>query len=167
MSGDCSSQPQEEGKGRRMGTDYVDVTEDRLSVEDITERATSPTSGAIGLFVGTTRNNFEGKTVLRLEYEAYMPMAKKKMLETCELVRDKWNVENIVMVHRIGVVPVGEASIVIAVSSPHRKEALEAVHFAIDHVKATVPVWKKEIYGDESSSWKQNKECTWSGSGHP
>nr|KAG5708579.1 hypothetical protein BaRGS_033000 [Batillaria attramentaria] len=94
--------PQEEGKGRRMGTDYVDVTEDRLSVEDITERATSPTSGAIGLFVGTTRNNFEGKTVLRLEYEAYMPMAKKKMLETCELVRDKWNVENIVMVHRIG-----------------------------------------------------------------
>lgn len=167
MSGDCKQLSQEESLAPKTGADFVDMMEDRLSVEEITARVTSPTSGAIGLFVGTTRNNFDGKAVLRLEYEAYMPMAKKKMLETCQLVRDKWSVENIVMVHRIGVVPVGEASIVIAISSPHRKEALEAVHFAIDHVKSTVPVWKKEIYGDESSSWKQNKECTWSGSAHP
>lgn len=166
MSGDCSLL-QEKCTEQQSGKDFVDVVENKLSVEDITARATSPTSGAISLFVGTTRDNFDGKTVLRLEYEAYMPMAKKKMLETCQLIRDKWDVENIVMIHRIGVVPVGEASIVIAVSSPHRKESLEAVHFAIDHVKATVPVWKKEIYGDNSSSWKQNKECSWSGGHHP
>lgn len=144
------------------GTDFVDVVEEKLNVEDIAAKATSSTSGAIALFIGTTRDNFDGKKVLRLEYEAYMPMAKKKMLETCHLLRTKWNVEHIVIVHRIGVVPVQEASIVLAVSSPHRKEALEAVHFAIDHVKATVPVWKKEIYEDETSSWKQNKECGWS-----
>ncbi|KAK7116606.1 molybdopterin synthase catalytic subunit-like [Littorina saxatilis] len=168
MSGECNTAAELDtvGPAAEGGQDHVDVVEDKLSVEAITAQATSPTSGAVALFVGTTRNNFDGKSVLRLEYEAYMPMAKKKMLETCELVRSKWEVENIVMIHRIGVVPVQEASIVIAVSSPHRKEALEAVHFAIDHVKATVPVWKKEIYGDESSSWKQNQECKWSGA-HP
>ncbi|XP_076465617.1 molybdopterin synthase catalytic subunit-like [Babylonia areolata] len=167
MSGEvCLDEKTVEEGSTHTGKDHVDVVEDKLSVEEISALATSPTSGAIALFVGTTRDNFEGKRVVRLEYEAYMPMAKKKMLETCQLVRSKWSVENIVMVHRLGVVPVGEASIVIAVSSPHRKEALEAVHFAIDHVKATVPVWKKEIYGDDSSSWKQNKECSWS-SAHP
>ncbi|CAL1531861.1 unnamed protein product [Lymnaea stagnalis] len=142
--------------------DFVDVVEDKLKVEDITNMVSSETCGAISMFVGTTRDNFDGKRVVRLDYEAYMPMAKRKMLEVCAAIREKWDIHNIAIIHRIGVVPVKEASIVIAISSAHRQESLEAVHYAIDTVKATVPIWKKEVYEDDSSSWKQNKECTWS-----
>ncbi|GFS16702.1 molybdopterin synthase catalytic subunit [Elysia marginata] len=141
--------------------DIVDVVEDKLKVDEITDSVSSPSCGAVSIFVGTTRNNFEGKQVVRLEYEAYYPMAKKKMLEVCASIRSQWDVENIAMIHRIGVVPVKEASIVIAISSPHRKESLEAVQYAIETVKAIVPVWKKEIYADDSASWKKNKECAW------
>ncbi|XP_060073588.1 molybdopterin synthase catalytic subunit-like [Ylistrum balloti] len=141
--------------------DHVDITEDRINADVTSKLVSSPACGAISVFIGTTRDNFGGKKVLRLEYEAYIPMAKKKMMEICHQIRDKWDIHKIAMVHRIGVVPVEEASIIIAVSSPHRKESLEAVSFAIDTVKAVVPIWKKEIYGDESSAWKENKECAW------
>lgn len=142
--------------------DFVDVTDKKISVDAVTELVSDDTCGAVSLFIGTTRNNFSGKEVLRLEYEAYEPMAKKKMLEVCSEIRQKWQVHKIAMVHRIGEVPVKEASIIIAISSPHRQESLEAVNFAINTVKAVVPVWKKEIYADDSSTWKQNKECAWS-----
>ncbi|XP_005091783.1 molybdopterin synthase catalytic subunit [Aplysia californica] len=142
--------------------DIVDVTEKKLSVDTITELVSDDTCGAVSLFIGTTRNNFDNKEVLRLEYEAYEPMAKKKMLEVCASIRQQWQVHKIAMIHRIGVVPVKEASIIIAISSAHRKESLDAVQYAINTVKAVVPVWKKEIYADDSSSWKQNKECAWS-----
>ncbi|BFZ01530.1 hypothetical protein BsWGS_04569 [Bradybaena similaris] len=141
--------------------DFVDVVEDKLSVEDISEMVSSSSCGAVSMFIGTTRDNFDGKQVLRLDYEAYMPMAKRKMLEICASIRKQWDVHSIAIIHRIGIVPVKEASIVIAISSPHRKESLEAVHFAIDTVKAIVPIWKKEIYSDEASVWKHNKECAW------
>ncbi|KAK3098543.1 hypothetical protein FSP39_020482 [Pinctada imbricata] len=141
--------------------DHIDIVEDKLDVNHITNLVTSPSCGAVSMFIGTTRDNFDGKKVLRLEYEAYIPMARKKMTEVCDQIRQKWNVHSIAMLHRIGVVPVTEASIVIAVSSPHRKESLEAVQYAIDTVKAIVPIWKKEIYDDDSSTWKENKECEW------
>ncbi|GFO48408.1 molybdopterin synthase catalytic subunit [Plakobranchus ocellatus] len=140
---------------------FVDVVEGALKVDEITDTVSSTSCGAVSLFIGTTRDNFEGKKVIQLEYEAYTPMAKAKMLEVCENIRKKWDVENIAMIHRIGIVPVKEASIIIAVSSPHRKESLEAVAYAIETVKAIVPVWKKEIYENDLSSWKQNKECAW------
>ncbi|XP_013088905.1 molybdopterin synthase catalytic subunit 1-like [Biomphalaria glabrata] len=143
--------------------DHVDVVFDKLKVDEITDLVSTESCGAISLFVGTTRDYFEGKRVLYLEYEAYDSMAKKKMLEVCQAIREKWDVQNIAIIHRIGVVPVKEASIVIAISSAHRKESLEAVQFAIDTVKAVVPVWKKETYEDNTYSWKQNKECCWSG----
>lgn len=145
-------------------TDHVDITENKINLEKLTSIVTSPSCGAVSVFIGTTRDNFNGKIVRLLEYEAYIPMAKKKMLEVCQQIRDKWKVENIAMEHRIGVVPVTEASIIIVVSSPHRKESLEAVHYAIDTVKAVVPIWKKEIYEDQSSEWKENKECFWKSS---
>ncbi|KAL5005251.1 hypothetical protein ScPMuIL_018707 [Solemya velum] len=141
--------------------DHVEITVDKLNVERIQSSVASPKCGAISLFIGTTRDHFDGKEVVQLEYEAYRPMAEKKMKEICQQIRDKWPVENISVVHRVGVVPVCEASIVIALSSPHRKEAMEAVQFAIDTLKATVPIWKKELYGDGTSSWKENKECCW------
>ncbi|KAK6180489.1 hypothetical protein SNE40_012635 [Patella caerulea] len=138
--------------------DHVDIIEDVIKVEKLVDLVTSPSYGAITTFIGTTRDNFDGKNVTRLEYEAYIPMARKKMLEICGMVREKWKVGNIAIVHRIGVVPVKEASIIIAISSAHRRESLESVHFAIDTLKATVPIWKKEIYEDGSNSWKENTE---------
>lgn len=140
---------------------HVDITEDRLDLEKLTNFVTSPSCGAVSVFIGTTRNNFDGKKVLQLDYEAYIPMAKKKMLEICQQIGNSWSIEKIAMEHRLGVVPVAEASIIIAISSPHRKESLEAVQYAIDMVKAVVPVWKKEIYEDDTSEWKENKECYW------
>ena len=94
-------------------------------------------------FIGITRDTFEGKQVVRLEYECYVPMAEKKLLELCRLMRGRWDVTRIAIAHRTGVVPVGESSVMIAVSSVHRAEALEATHWAIDELKATVPIWKK------------------------
>ena len=89
-------------------------------------------------------------------------MALKEMRNLCAKIRSQCEVDRIAIFHRLGEVPVSEASVVIAVSSLHRKESLEAVHQAIDILKATVPIWKKEIYADEKAEWKENKECSWS-----
>ncbi|KGL72799.1 Molybdopterin synthase catalytic subunit, partial [Tinamus guttatus] len=106
--------------------------------------------------LGTTRNNFEGKKVIRLEYEAYTSMAETEIKKICRDVRQKWpSVQHIAVHHRLGYV-----CVIIAVSSPHRAESLEAVRYCINTLKASVPIWKKEIYEDEYS-WKENKECFW------
>jgi len=141
--------------------DDIKLTYDPLDVSAISSFVTHPLTGATSVFIGTTRDNFEGKKVLRLEYEAFESMAVKELGKVVAEVRDKWEVHAVAIHHRLGVVNVTEASVVIAVSSPHRKEALEAVHFAIDKLKATVPIWKKEIYDEGETAWKENKECGW------
>jgi len=141
--------------------DFIDITEEPLKVEDISAQVTDKCTGATSLFVGTTRDNFEGKKVIKLEYEAYVPMAKKKLKELCNRLRVKWaDLHHISIKHRLGQVGPCEASVIIAISSAHRKSSLEAVQFAIDELKATVPIWKKELYED-GSIWKENKECFW------
>lgn len=144
--------------------DYLKLTNDRLSIEDISDLVSSHCCGAISIFVGTTRDNFEGKPVARLEYEAYESMAINSLQKICAEIRNQWSdIMNIAIYHRLGVVPVKEASIVIAISSPHRKDALDATQWCIDSVKEKVPIWKKEFYKDDSSpEWKENKECAWS-----
>lgn len=142
--------------------DHLKLTVDKLSVDAISELVTDDTCGAVSIFVGTTRDNFEGKKVLRLEYEAYEPMALKAMKLICDEVRQKWPaVHSIAMYHRLGNVPCREASVVIAVSSPHRRESLEAVSQCIDRLKAAVPIWKKEVYEGQPPVWKENAECAW------
>ncbi|XP_059475300.1 molybdopterin synthase catalytic subunit isoform X1 [Neocloeon triangulifer] len=141
--------------------DTVKLTHDKLSVDEATTVVTSPKCGAISLFVGTTRDNFEEKKVVQLDYEAYDSMAEKVMRELCSEVRSKWAVENIAIFHRLGTVPVCEASVIIAISSEHRGESLAAVQHTINALKALVPIWKKEVYDDASSNqpeWKANKE---------
>ena len=146
-------------------TNFIKITTDVLDVGAITTQVSDPTTGAISLFVGTTRNEFNGKKVIRLDYEAYIPMAEKKMEKLCDNIRSKWpdKIHNIAMHHRLGRVEPTESSVVIAITSAHRKESLDAVQYAIDSLKATVPIWKKEVY-DESNNeeWKENKECLWS-----
>lgn len=99
-----------------------------------------------------------------MEYEAYDAMALKVMSQICKQIRDCWeDVKHIAIYHRLGLVSVKEASVVIAISSPHRQTSLEAIQFGINELKKSVPIWKKEIYdGDQQSEWKENKECTWS-----
>jgi len=143
--------------------DLVKLTHDKISVEELVDTVAAESCGAVSVFVGTTRDNFENKKVVQLEYEAYEPMALEEMRKICLTVRNKWSVEHIAFVHRLGIVPVKEASIVVAISSPHRKESLEAVQFAIDELKASVPIWKKEVYDEQySAQWKANPECSWS-----
>lgn len=101
-----------------------------------------------------------------MKYEAYDKMAEKMLSKICDDIREKWPaVKHIALYHRLGLVPIKESSVVIAISSPHRQDSLEAVQFAIDELKGTVPIWKKEIYGGKyqgTEMWKENKECGWS-----
>jgi len=144
--------------------DEVRITHDALDVNDAFVRATLSSTGATSIFVGTTRDNFDGKIVLKLEYEAYEPMAVKQLNILCSEVREKWpDVSKIIIEHRLGEVKVTEASVVIAISAPHRKDSLEAVDFCIDRLKEKVPIWKKEKYADGGEAWKENKECCWKG----
>jgi molybdopterin synthase catalytic subunit len=96
-----------------------------------------------------------------LEYEAYEPMAIKEMQTVCDKVRLQWDVEKIAIYHRLGEVPVMKACIVIAISSTHRQESLQAVQFTINAIKSSVPIWKKETYKNDEPQWKENKECFW------
>lgn len=144
--------------------DDVLLTQKQLSPEGVSHAVTCPSCGAISMFIGTTRNSFEGKKVVHLEYEAYEPMAQSELRKICKEIRTRWpTIRHICIYHRLGVVPVTEASVIIGISSPHRRDSLEAVQFCIDALKASVPIWKKEVYEEEEPSWKQNQECPWTG----
>jgi len=103
-------------------------------------------AGGQTVFIGTVRNQTKGQTVLRLEFESYIPMAIKEMQKIAEQVVEKWEAFKISIHHRVGVLEVGEIAVVIAVATPHRKAAFEACEYAIDTLKETVPIWKKEIF---------------------
>jgi molybdopterin synthase catalytic subunit len=117
-----------------------------IDVAAVTSAVADPGSGATVTFIGTTRDRNDGRRVLRLEYEAYTEMALAEMRKIGEAAQRQWPIERVAMVHRIGVVPLGEASVVIAVSAGHRHTAFEACHFAIDRLKEVVPIWKKEHF---------------------
>eukprot|EP00639_Heterosigma_akashiwo_P030259 CAMPEP_0194666674 /NCGR_PEP_ID=MMETSP0295-20121207/2868_1 /TAXON_ID=39354 /ORGANISM="Heterosigma akashiwo, Strain CCMP2393" /LENGTH=232 /DNA_ID=CAMNT_0039548993 /DNA_START=9 /DNA_END=706 /DNA_ORIENTATION=- len=142
------------------GKNDVRITHEPLDVQQILDVVTDPVAGAISTFLGTTRNHHDGKAVIRLEYEGYEKMAEKKLLEICNQIRQKWDVTHIAMWHRLGVVGVTESSVAIAVSSPHRKESIEAAAYGIDTLKAEVPIWKLEVYQGDDAVWKENREWT-------
>ena len=129
------------------------VTTEPLNVQQISDLVKRPTDGAVVTFDGIVRNNFAGRPVQCLEYEAYAVMAEKKMAEIGAAVRQKFAIGEIAMVHRIGHLEIGESSIVIAVAAPHRQAAFEACAYAMDRVKAEVPVWKKEFFADGADHW--------------
>jgi molybdopterin synthase catalytic subunit len=103
-------------------------------------------AGAVVTFIGTTRDHNDGRRVTVLEYEAYPEMAIAEMRKIGEAARRQWTIDRVAIVHRIGVVPIGAASVVIGVSAGHRRAAFEACHFVIDRLKAAVPIWKKEHF---------------------
>jgi len=125
------------------------VTTERLSADALVDAVTVPEAGGVTVFLGVVRDHNAGRRVVALEYEAHVPMAEAKMKEIGDAVHQRWpGVSQVAMVHRIGHLGIGEASVVIAVSAAHRREAFEACHFAIDRLKQTVPIWKREIFAD-------------------
>ncbi|CAG8763340.1 32605_t:CDS:2 [Racocetra persica] len=127
--------------------DFIKLTSDSLILQDIVDLVKDDQAGAISTFCD--------KTVVRLEYESYIPMAEKEISSIIIDVRNKWQLMKVAVYHRLGIVPVGETSVIVAVSSVHRNESLKAVEWLINTLKEKVPIWKKEIYND-GSSWKEN-----------
>ena len=128
----------------------IEITEQQLDSEKITNLVRRDSNGAVVTFLGNTRDNFEGKDVIRLEYEAYVKMAVRKLEEIRQEMMQEFGIEDIAIAHRIGVVDIGETSLVVAVASPHRTQAFQACHKVVDRVKEIVPIWKKEVYADGS-----------------
>ncbi len=126
----------------------IEITPKPIDVQPVIESAQRNTNGAVVTFLGTVRNNSEGKRVLYLEYDAYPAMAKKKLAEIADEIEVKWGIKEVSIVHRTGRLEIGEIAVVIAVGSPHRAEAFRACEYAIDRIKKMVPIWKKEAWED-------------------
>ncbi len=123
----------------RIVSSPIDLGELLASVADVS-------CGATVLFVGSTRDQNEGRRVVELQYEAYEEMALKEMERIGSAAEAQWQIGKIALVHRLGNVPLGEASVAVAVSAPHRSDAFAAARYAIDQLKKTVPIWKKEVF---------------------
>ena len=121
------------------------LTEKSLRLEELIEFVTDPETGAIATFIGTTRNNNDGRKVIALDYDAYPEMAEKELARLGEEAKNKWPICRMAIVHRIGPVQITEPSVMIAVSAAHRDAAFAACRFAIEEIKRTVPIWKKEV----------------------
>jgi molybdopterin synthase catalytic subunit len=124
------------------------VVSQAIDNQEVISLVESEVVGAVAVFIGTVRNHNLAKKVVRLEYEAYEPMAVKKMTEIAETAQLRWNVEKIAIYHRVGSLAIGETAVVVAVSTKHRRESFEACQYIIDTLKEVVPIWKKEIYED-------------------
>ena len=135
--------------GAGAATDIYRVVTEPLSPDTIAAEVDDPGAGGLVIFSGVVRNETGGRSVKFLEYEAHAPMAEVKMREIGESLRARWpGVKRVAMLHRIGRLEIGEASVLIAVSAAHRGDAFEACRHAIDTLKRTVPVWKKEHFED-------------------
>jgi len=132
-----------------MSEDIFEITREPIDKPGLERRLLTGAAGAIVTFDGVVREQTKGRRVVSLEYEAYAPMAVKEMRRLGAEVRERWpEVERIGIIHRFGELAITESSVVIVITSPHRRVAFEACHFAIDRLKQTVPIWKKEIFED-------------------
>jgi molybdopterin synthase catalytic subunit len=122
------------------------VTQEPLVLQELVDFVTDPSAGAIATFIGTTRNNNDGRRVIALDYDAYPEMAEKELRRIGDEATSQWPLCRMAIAHRIGPVKITQASVMIAVSSPHRDAAFAACRFAIEEIKKTVPIWKKELY---------------------
>jgi len=126
----------------------IQLLEDKLDVSRCVEMVSAPETGGINVFIGTVRNHTKGKRVLRLEFEAYEPMAISEMQKIARRAMENYDVQRMVIHHRVGSLAIGEIPVIIVVGAAHREAAFQACKFAIDTLKETVPIWKKEIFED-------------------
>ena len=123
----------------------IEITHDALDPESIAAKVKKDANGAVVTFLGTTRSSTGDRKVLHLEYEAYRPMADAKLVEIVEEMLDRWSVD-VAISHRLGRLEIGDISLVVAVASPHRKDAFAACQYSVDRIKQLVPIWKKEFF---------------------
>lgn len=133
----------------------ITLTHDPIELPPLLAAMSDPGFGATLLFLGVTRDTFEGRPVERLEYEAWPELALRELQRIADEAAARWPGTRTAIVHRLGLVPVGEISVVITTGSPHRDACYAANRYAIEQLKARVPIWKKEIYSD-GSAWKAN-----------
>ena len=122
------------------------ISDKPIVLDQLLAEVGDPDAGAIATFLGTTRRTNRGRNVLKLEYEAYREMAESELRRIGDEAARRWQICRLSIVHRVGEVPLGEASVAIAVSAPHRAAAIHACHFAIDRLKHVAPIWKKEYF---------------------
>lgn len=134
---------------------WIGLEQQALAVQPAADFLYHGNAGGVCLFVGTTRRWTDDAETVELEYEAYVPMALKEMRRLADEAARRWPVVRVCLLHRLGVVPVAEASVVIGVATPHRAEAFEACRFLIDTLKQTVPIWKREVFADGRTDWVQ------------
>ena len=126
----------------------IEITHNPINTSKIIAAASAQQAGAVNVFIGTVRNQTAGKAVTKLEYEAYEPMAIAEIQKVVDATKAKWSLTGWAVSHRTGTLLPGEVAVVVAVSTPHRKDSFEACQFIIDTLKKTVPIWKKEFFQD-------------------
>ncbi len=131
----------------------IELTRNPIDYTALTESVRSNQAGAVVLFLGTVREMTAGRQTEALDYDAYPEMALAKLAELETEARDRWPVTGVALVHRLGHLDLGEISVAVAVSSPHRPDAFEAGRHLIDRLKEIVPIWKKENYTDGTTEW--------------
>jgi len=124
----------------------IEITAGPLAPEPFLQHVRRDDSGAVALFLGVVRDNSHGRRVLYLEYDAYPEMAERKLREVAEEAQARWPITDIAIAHRTGRLEIGETSLLVAVSSPHRHDAFAACHHIVDRIKEVVPIWKKEVW---------------------
>ena len=130
----------------------IKITDKPIQIDEAVKAATALGSGAINVFVGTVRNESKGKSVRWLEYEAFETMAISEMKQIIKTASEKWKILGFAVTHRVGTLHPGETAVVIAVSTPHRKESFEACEYIIDTLKERVPIFKKEVF-ENGEEW--------------
>ncbi len=139
--------------------DFYSITRDPIHSHELARRLKAPHDGAVVVFEGIVRDHSHGRRALYLEYEAYEPLAIRKMEEIGREVKEKFAIDRIGMVHRVGRLDIGETSVAILVTAAHRHAAFEACHHAIDRLKQIVPIWKKEYFSD-GAVWAEGEGQT-------
>jgi molybdopterin synthase catalytic subunit len=135
----------------------IKIVERAINVQEVIEDAMGAECGAVSVFIGTVRNRNEGKRVQSIYYDAYKKMAERNLKEIAREIKRKWKTKRVSIVHRIGKLKVGEISVVIAIGTPHRKEAFEASRYAIERIKEFLPIWKQEFYAG-GKRWVSGKQ---------
>ena len=131
----------------------IELVHEPISIDEVVGRVTDPGCGAFVVFSGNVRNEHYGKEVLRLDYSAYEEMALTKIREIADAAAEQGPIQKCAIIHRLGTLEIGEASIVIVLALPHRKESFAALQFCIDRFKEIVPIWKKEHFADGEAVW--------------
>lgn len=145
--------------GESASRDIFEMTREPIDIVDLRARLLEGESGAVVIFDGVARNNTKGRRTLYLEYEGYEPMALRTMGQIGREVHERWPINSLGIIHRLGRIDTTESSVVIVVTSAHRKIAFEACHYAIDRLKKIVPIWKKE-YFEDGAVWVENPEAS-------